>query len=112
MHTARDATPCPDCRLPGWLCVCAHAPQVATHTPLLLVIHVHERGRTSNTARLLALAVRDAALVGHGGLPAAPDLATYVPSGTNPIVLFPGHGARSLTPELVAGLPTPPALIV
>jgi DTW domain-containing protein YfiP len=92
--------------------VCAHAPRVATRTPLLLVIHVHERGRTSNTARLLGLAVRDATLVGHGGLHAPSDLASCVPSGATPVVLFPGHGARALTPQLVADLPTPPALVV
>ena len=112
MHTARDTAPCPDCRLPGWLCVCAHAPRIATRTPLLLVIHVYERGRTSNTARLLALATRGATLVGHGERHAPLDLASYVPSRTTPIVLFPGHGARALTPDLVADLPTPPALVV
>ena len=112
MPADRDTARCPACRLPRWLCVCAHAPRVATRTPLLLVVHVHERGRTSNTARLLALAVRDATLVGHGGLPAPPDPASHLPAGTTPVVLFPGRGARPLTPELVASLPSPPALIV
>jgi DTW domain-containing protein YfiP len=32
--------------------------------------------------------------------------------GATPIVLFPGHGARPLTPEFVAALPSPPALVV
>jgi len=112
MPTARDTNPCLACRLPEWLCVCTHAPRVAIRTPLLLVVHVHERGRTSNTARLLALAIRDTTLVGHGGLPAPPDLASHVPTGATPLVLFPGRGARTLTPELVAALPTPPALVV
>jgi DTW domain-containing protein YfiP len=108
----RDPTPCPACRLPGWLCVCAHAPRVATRTALLLVVHVHDLGRTSNTARLLTLAIRDATLVRHGVFPAPPDAASHVPAGATPVVLFPGHGARPLTPELVAALPSPPALVV
>ena len=112
MHPPRDTTPCLDCRLPGWLCVCAHAPRVAARTPLLLVVHAHERGRTSNTARLLALAVRGATLVSHGGMGAPPDLASHLPPGATPLVLFPGHGARTLTPGLAAGLPAPPALVV
>lgn len=112
MTTDRDPTPCPACRLHGWLCLCAQAPQVATRTSLLLVVHVHELGRTSNTARLLKLAVRDAALVGHGGKEPPADLASLIPAGATPVVLFPGRGARTLTPELVAGLPSPPALIV
>jgi DTW domain-containing protein YfiP len=69
-------------------------------------------GRTSNTARLLCLAVRDATLVGHGGLPVPPDPASHVPAGATPIVLFPGRGAKPLTPDLVAALPSPPALVV
>lgn len=108
----RDPTPCPACRLQGWLCVCAHAPRVTTRTPLLLVAHVHDLGRTSNTARLLALAVRNATVLRHGTYPAPADPAAYVPAGATPVVLFPGHGAKPLTPELVAGLPSPPALVV
>jgi len=112
MPADRDHSPCPACRLPGWLCVCAHAPRVATRTPLLLVVHVHDLGRTSNTARLLALAVRDATLVCHGVFPAPADPVAHVPAGATPVVLFPGRGARPLTPELVAALPSPPALVV
>lgn len=112
MAAERDSTPCPVCRLHKWLCLCAQAPRVATRTSLLLVVHVHELGRTSNTSRLLSLAVRDAVLVGHGGREPPADLASYLPRDATPIVLFPGRGARTLTPELIAALPSPPALIV
>lgn len=108
----RDPTPCPACRLQRWLCVCDCVPSVTTRTPLLLVVHVHDLGRTSNTVRLLALAVPGATLVRHGAYPAPADPAAHVPAGTTPVVLFPGHGARPLTPELVASLPSPPALVV
>ena len=112
MTADRDPTPCPACRLHEWLCVCAQAPRVVTRTSLLLVVHVHELGRTSNTARLLALAVRGATLVGHGGWEPPADLASHVPAGATPVVLFPGRGARTLTPELGAALPSPLALVV
>lgn len=112
MSPERDPTPCPSCRLHGWLCLCAQAPRTATRTSLLLIVHVHELGRTSNTARLLTLAVRDATLVGHGGKEPPIDLASRLPAGATPVVLFPGRGARTLTPELVASLPSPPALVV
>jgi len=112
MPADRDPTPCPACRLPGWLCVCHHAPRVATRTPVLLLVHAREWGRASNTARLLALAVRGAALVCHGRRAAPTDAAAHLPPGAAPVVLFPGRGARPLTPELVASLPAPPALIV
>jgi DTW domain-containing protein YfiP len=83
-----------------------------TRTPLLLVVHVHDFGRTSNTVRLLSLAVHGVAVVPHGVFPAAADPAAHVPPDTTPLVLFPGHGARPLTQELVASLPSPPALVV
>ena len=112
MSADRDPTPCPVCRLQRWLCVCAHAPRVVTRTPLLLIVHVRDYGKTSNTVRLLTLAVRDATVLCHGASPTPTDPAAHVPTGVTPIVLFPGHGARPLTPELVASLPSPPALVV
>jgi len=112
MPADRDPTACPACRLLRWLCVCAHAPRVVTRTPILLLVHVRDRGRTSNTSRLLTLAVRNAMLVGHGDRAGPPDPAAFLPIGTTPVVLFPGCGARPLTPDLVAGLPSPPALVV
>jgi DTW domain-containing protein YfiP len=112
MRADRDPTPCPKCRLQGWLCVCAHAPQVAPRTPLVLIVHVRDLGRTSNTVRLLSLAVRGAAVLCHGAAPVPTDPAAHVPAGRTPVVLFPGRGAVPLTRELVAALPAPPALVV
>lgn len=108
----RDQTQCPGCRLPAWLCVCDCAPRLTTRTKLLLVVHVADLGRTSNTVRLLTLAIRDVAIVRHGVPPAPADPSLHLPAGTTPVVLFPGHGAEPLTPELVASLPSPPTLVV
>jgi DTW domain-containing protein YfiP len=44
--------------------------------------------------------------------PTPADPASRVPAGATLVVLFPGHGAKPLTPELVAALPSPPALVV
>jgi DTW domain-containing protein YfiP len=85
---------------------------MTTRTPLILVAHIRDLGRASNTVRLLRLAIRDATVLCHGASPAPTDPAPHVPAGATPVVLFPGHGARPLTPELVASLPSPPALIV
>jgi DTW domain-containing protein YfiP len=112
MPANRDYTPCTACRLPTWLCVCAYVPQVKTRTPLLLVAHVYDLGRTSNTVRLLTLAIRDVMLIRHGMFPAPADPDPHVPAGTTPIVLFPGHNAQPLTAEIVASLPSPPTLVV
>lgn len=108
----RVQTQCPGCRLPNWLCVCALAPRVATRTPLLLLVHVRELGKSSNTARLLSLAVRDAKTVCHGRHPVPTDPASHLPAGVTPVVLFPGRGAKPLTPEYAASLPSPLALVI
>lgn len=85
---------------------------MATRTSLLLLVHVREYGRQSNTSRLLSLAIRETTLVCHGRLSTPTDPSSYLPAGATPIVLFPGRGAKPLTPELVASLTSPPALIV
>lgn len=108
----RDRSQCPVCRVHKWLCVCALAPRVPVRTPLVLVGHVHELGRTSNTVRLLALAVRGAIVLPHGAREGPADPAAHVPAGATPLVLFPGRGAKQLTPGLVASLPSAPALVV
>lgn len=112
MRADRDPTPCSICRFQGWLCVCALAPRIVTRTSILLLVHVREWGRLSNTARLLSLAVHNATRVCHGRLLAPIDPASYLPAETTPVVLFPGQGAQPLMPELIAALPSPPALIV
>ena len=112
MPADRDYCPCPVCRLPGWVCVCEFAPRITIRTPLLLIVHVYDLGRTSNTVRLLNLAIRNTTLVPHGVFPTPADPASHVPVGATPVVLFPGHGAEPLTPAFVASLPSTPALLV
>jgi DTW domain-containing protein YfiP len=85
---------------------------MTTRTPLVLIVHIRDLGRTSNTVRLLALALREATVLCHGAFPAPADPVTHVPADATPVVLFPGHGARPLTPDLVTSLPSPPALVV
>jgi DTW domain-containing protein YfiP len=108
----RDPTACPVCRQQRWLCVCGFAPRLAVRTPVVVIAHVSDLPRTSSTVRLLTLAVRGVTVLPHGEFPAPADPAAHLPAGTTPVVLFPGHGARPLTPGLIATLPSPPALVV
>ena len=82
--------------------MCAHIPRVVIRTPLVVIVHVHDLGRTSNTVRLLKLAIPETMVVAHGIFPDPADPSSHVPAGATPVVLFPGHGAEPLTPELVA----------
>jgi DTW domain-containing protein YfiP len=66
----------------------------------------------TNTSRLLTLAIPDTKIIGHGDRATPTDPACHVSTGATPIVLFPGHGARTLTSTFAASLPSPVVLVV
>lgn len=80
-------TRCEACRFPPELCLCPLVPRVAAPCELVVVRHMSERERLTNTARWAALAVPGARILDHG-LPGVPlDEALLTAPGT--WVLFP-----------------------
>lgn len=68
---------CPRCFLKVSLCLCAEVPHVETRTRVLVVRHVKERWRASDTARLAALALPRCTILEfgtRGGPPLEPEL--------------------------------------
>jgi DTW domain-containing protein len=57
---------CDRCNLPAHLCLCAKIPRVETRTRLLLLQHVLESGKKSNTGRLAALALASSRVLTYG----------------------------------------------
>lgn len=57
---------CPRCLLRQELCLCAEIPRLETRTEVVIVRHVAERWRSSNTGRLAAFAIAGASLIDHG----------------------------------------------
>jgi DTW domain-containing protein YfiP len=57
---------CPRCLLRQELCLCAEIPHLETRTQIVIVRHVGERWRSSNTGRIAALALAGSSLVDHG----------------------------------------------
>lgn len=117
MQRSGATTPCPVCRLPLGpvsLCVCPLSPRLSLKTRLALVIHAREWRRSSNTGRLVQLAIPAAEIRLHGVLGAAPGAAAAGLDAQDPgtLVLFPGRGSRPLTKEFLAGLPPSVTLIV
>jgi DTW domain-containing protein YfiP len=68
----RSSTPadlegrCRACFLPLGACVCARVPRVSTVTEFLILRHIKESWKSSNTARLAALALTRCALKEYG----------------------------------------------
>jgi DTW domain-containing protein YfiP len=56
--------------------MCAEIPRVDTRTEIVIVRHVAERWRASNSGRIAAMALTRATIVDHGGDLAVPDLRT------------------------------------
>lgn len=80
---------CPRCYLPTSLCLCAEVPQVPTRTELLVIRHNKEKEKSTNTARIAALALPRCQLLTYGapGQPFDP----AVIEGPDTWLLFPGN---------------------
>lgn len=57
---------CPRCFLPTALCLCAELPVVSTRTELLIIRHHKETLKSTNTARMAALAMPRCRIVSYG----------------------------------------------
>jgi tRNA-uridine aminocarboxypropyltransferase len=78
---------CQRCNLPLHLCLCAELPLVDTRTRFLLLQHVVEIRKKSNTGGLAALALTNSRLLTYGAPDQALDTALLGESGT--WLLFP-----------------------
>ena len=85
------ASHCPRCFLRRELCLCAEVVTVATRTRFLILRHVREAVRATNTGRMAALALRSCTLrnVGQPG----PRLCEPLLSLPRTWVLFPDTGS-------------------
>lgn len=106
----RSSTPedlagrCPTCYLPCALCLCAHVPRLDTRTSFLVIRHNKETHKSTNTARLAALALPRCRILPYG-MPGQPfDLSVLEAPGT--WLLFPGTAPP---PE---GTPPPERVVV
>ncbi len=86
------------------LCLCAEVPRVETRTRFLVVRHEREAWRSSNSARVAALALPRLSIVPYGGRDTPLDEARFRAAGT--WLLFPG------SPPPPPGTPPPETLVV
>jgi DTW domain-containing protein YfiP len=96
----RRALRCSGCGLTGRTCACGLLPKVRIATPLVIVQHVREQSRPTNTARLFARMAEGAAILPWGGRGDAPRLDPSVDWR----LLFPGPEAPLLEPGGRPGL--------
>lgn len=95
---------CPRCYLPTALCVCAEVVPVLTRTEFLVIRHNKEREKSTNTARMAALALPRCRMLTYGA-PGAPFDASVL-EAPDTWLLFPG------APPPAPGAPPPARLVV
>jgi DTW domain-containing protein len=90
-----DSIYCPGCRLHADLCACALLVPRPTRTRVVLVTHVREMGKPTNTGRLALACLEGARLIERGGRDGVPP-AISCELGSQPLLLYPVPGAIPL----------------
>lgn len=111
MRNSRENPRCPACLMARELCVCQLAPRLELGTRVGLIMHVSERARTSNTGRLVPLALGNSCLCLRGAKDQPTDASGLVPGGYHGLVLYPSADAEILDGSSAEKLPRPVALI-
>lgn len=95
---------CEGCGLHLELCLCARFPAVHTDTALVVVQHMRETWKPTNTARLLARMVEGTKILRYGMREPPFDAEPLRDPGLRPSVLYPREDATELSPEGIAAL--------
>lgn len=85
---------CPRCWIPTGACICSLIPRLETRTELIIVRHIKESWRSSNSARLAELAMPRCRIVDYGAQDAPIDAAALHAPGT--WLLYPGSGPSAV----------------
>ncbi len=109
---SRSLTRCERCNGARHLCICDRAPALDLPTRVSILIHWREVPKTTNTAKLAALALRncDLRVRGERGRPLRTD--DLLSGERQPLLLFPSHGAEELGAGLLSRFDRPVHLIV
>lgn len=92
------------------LCLCSQIPNIEIKTQIAVLMHSIEQFKSTNTVRLLKLAIPETKIHLFGKLGVKEEL--IIPDHVTPLVLFPDASAPVLTPEFCAELKLPIFLIV
>ncbi|HET9550745.1 MAG TPA: tRNA-uridine aminocarboxypropyltransferase [Candidatus Binatia bacterium] len=109
---AKTRPRCSQCDSSLTLCMCAVLPRLELRTKVTLVIHRHERLRSSNTGMLARRALVNSALRIRGESREMLDLSDLLSPRYRSLLFYPSSDAVELTAALVAEDPRPIQLIV
>jgi DTW domain-containing protein YfiP len=110
-HLSLEEDLCPRCRMRQEWCICEFIPNLSLRTKITLVVQKTEIWKSTNTARLVALAIPGTQLLIHGVKDEPVSLDGITRDGQT-YLLFPDPSGQELTPEFVKNLPGPLHLVV
>ena len=87
---------CVGCGLHQELCLCAEIPRIDVATEIIVVQHNRERGKPTNSARLIPMVLERASLIYYAVRDEAFDPTPLQRADTDYQLLFPGEHAREL----------------
>jgi len=94
------------------LCLCPVTPTLETRTRVVVVMHVAERNKTSNTARLITNALPNSETRYQGEIGKPLDLGGLVTPDRESWMLFPETGNKVVSLDEIGALTRPVTLIV
>lgn len=112
MRNSREKPRCLNCLMTRELCICPLAPRLELGTRVGLIMHVSERSRTSNTGRLVPLALANSCIRLRGDRSGPTESFGLVPPGHAGLVLYPSSDSMVLDGALAEKIVRPAALIV
>jgi len=102
---------CQICGMRADLCVCQVIPKMETATRVVVILHHKELATTSNSGRLVPVALSRGEWRVRGGHYEL-DTKGLVEPGVRPLLLFPAPGALPLNAEFLKNYPGPHTLLV
>jgi DTW domain-containing protein YfiP len=93
-------------------CICDLIPTLQNRTPVTVIMHYREARKTTNTARIACLALKNSQILIRGVKDQRLDLSTIHKPGFQSVLLTLKERSETLTPEFVKSLKQPIHLIV
>ncbi len=103
---------CLRCRLRQDICICSVLPRIQTKTRVLVVMHVLEENKTTNTGRLAHLALPNSDIYYHGKQGTKRQLSNLFSRDGSTFLLYPDDSATEINSKFLSDPDTPITLVV
>jgi DTW domain-containing protein len=108
----RSRNRCFQCHMRKVLCICDLAPKLSIDTKIIVLLHMRERSRPTNTGRLLKLALPEVDVRIRGDLDIPMNSDGLVTEDRETLLFYPSEHAVELSEEFLKTISKPITLVV